>query len=115
MVNKSVSYEVSAELDKKISEWPKYVTLFLTFVGMIIGGAIWETNAHVAIKDWTAEQQYVTKQELKEVMKERYAPLTDLIKLQSCIENHLNQQQQLKETLDKFQRQLDRIEARQRR
>jgi len=96
--------------EKEKSDWPKYIALFLTVLSMAVCMVVWATAAHGEIKDWTAEQQYVTKQELKEVMKERYAPLTEVIKIQTCLEGHMDQHIQLKEAIDRLQGQLDRIE-----
>jgi len=102
-------------MTKRFSEWPKYITLFLTVLTLAVGMAIWATNAHSEIKDWTAEQDFVTKQELKEIMKEQYVPVREFVKVQTSLDNHIKQHEQLQKSIDKLQKQLDRMERRTRR
>ena len=101
-------------INKRFSEWPKYITLFLTVLTLAVGMAIWATDAHSDIKTWTAEQDFVTKQELKDVMKEQYVPVKEFVKVQTSLDLHVQQHRQLQESMNKLEKKLDRLERRSR-
>ena len=82
----------------------KWVATLLTIIGFAIAAVLWATNAHSELKEWTAEQDFVTKQELKEVMEDRYVPLSEYVELRTRLEN-------LCENSAKIDERLERIEA----
>ena len=86
----------------RTSDWPKYISLILLVLSLVVGMSIWATNSHAEIKDWTAGQDFVTKQELKEVMKEQYVPLYEFTKVQESLKN-------LKENTVKIEKKLDKV------
>ena len=51
--------------------------VLLTALAMIAGAAVWAAGEHKDIRGWTAEQDYVTKTELKLVIKEQYVSQKD--------------------------------------
>jgi hypothetical protein len=93
---------VEDAMNKRMSDWPKYISIFLTIVALTVGMAIWATNSHAEIKDWTANQNFVTKQELRSVMKEQYVPLHEFTKVKQSLEDH-------GKDLDKIEKKLDNV------
>ena len=92
--------------NKRFHDWPKYVTLALAVLTLVVGAAIWATSAHAAIRDWTAEQDFVTKEELRNVMKEQYVPLHEFTKVQQSLDNQTKNLEKLDIKLDKVLDQL---------
>jgi peptidoglycan hydrolase CwlO-like protein len=82
--------------------------ILLTLIAMLIGCAIWATSAHADIKDWTAEQDFVTKTELKEVIKEQYARQEDVVRLEEKLESLNEKHQRLLEAIDKLDKKLEK-------
>ena len=80
----------------------KAIGLFLTIIGMVVCMAIWASNSHAEIKSWTADQDYDTKQEVKETMREQYVPLHQFTKVQQRLEDN-------KEDLKRIEKKLDRV------
>lgn len=80
----------------------KFLTFVITLIGLIVGTALWATNSHAEIKSWTAEQDYVTKQELNTKMKEQYVPLHEFTKVQQSLEDQCD-------NLDKIEKKLDKV------
>ena len=97
----STTIAVNRALNKRLSDWPKYITLFLTVVSLTVGMAIWATSSHAEIKDWTAAQDFVTKEELKEVMKEQYVPLHEFTKVKQSLDDTKIQLNKMESKLDK--------------
>ncbi len=96
------SIAVDRALSRKLADWPKYLTLFLAVISLTVGMAVWASNSHAEIKDWTAGQDFVTKQELRTVMKEQYVPLHEFTKVKQSLEDH-------KKNLEKIETKLDKV------
>ena len=92
-----------------ISGWKQTIVIVLTVIAMAVGAALWASNAHAEIKDWTAEQDFVTKSELKEVIKEQYVPRYEFVIVKEKLENHEKQHLLLQKTLDKIEEKMDKI------
>jgi Tfp pilus assembly protein PilO len=105
----SASIAVDRALYKRLSDWPKVLAVFLTIVGMAVGMAVWASNSHAEIKGWTAEQDYVTKTELKETMKEQYVPLHEFTKVKQSLEDLKEDSRQIEKKLDKVLDKLSEI------
>jgi len=97
----STTIAVDRALNKHFSDWPKYISIFLTIITLFVGMAIWATNSHAEIKDWTSGQDFVTKEELKEVMKERYVPLHEFTKVKQSLDDTKIQLNKMETKLDK--------------
>ena len=54
-----------------------WIAIVVTTIGALITAAVWAADEHSTIREWTAEQDYVTKTELKEVMVEQYVKQTE--------------------------------------
>jgi hypothetical protein len=93
---------VDKALSRRTSEWLKYLTVILTVIGMVVCMAVWASNSHADIKSWTAEQDHVTKTELKGVIKEQYVPLHEFTQVKQSLTD-------LKEDSEKIENKLDRV------
>jgi len=98
--------QINNEVRKHMSEWPKYIVIVLTIISIAVGAAIWATSAHAAIRSWTAEQDFVTKSELRDVMKEQYVPLHEFTKVQQCLDDYRSNLEKMDKKLDKVLDQL---------
>ena len=98
--------QIDHVVNKRSSDWPKYAVLLLSIIASVVGVAIWATGAHASIRDWTAEQDFVTKAELRDVMKEQYVPLHEFTKVQQCLEDQSRQFEKIEIKLDKVLDQL---------
>lgn len=87
----------------------KWIGLLLTFIGMIAGIIVWETNEHSSIREWTAEQDFVTKTELKEVMKDSYVPLHKFTELKQKLEDQNKKMDDMSIKIDKLLDEIHRL------
>ena len=74
------------------------IAIIITLVGMAAGAAVWASGEHMAIKDWTAEQDYTTKKEVQSIVKAQYVPREDFVELKTDVKY---MKKQLQETDDK--------------
>ena len=81
------SYQPPCPPTRIKSDWTQFIAIVLTMVGMVVGAAIYTTNADAEIKDWTVEQDFVTKEELKEIIKEQYVPKHEFAVVKSELKN----------------------------
>lgn len=90
----------------------KFILTILTIVGLAIGCAIWATSAHAEIKDWASTQDFVTRSELKEIMKEQYVPMTKFVKVETQLERAIKDNQRILESLHEVNDKLDVLKKR---
>jgi len=93
---------VDNAITKRFSVGAKYISLILLSLGLVVSMVIWATSSHAEIKSWTAGQDYVTKQELKQTMKDQYVPLHQFTEVKQSLKDQ-------KEDLEKIEKKLDRI------
>jgi Tfp pilus assembly protein PilO len=86
---------------KRASYWPPFVTVMVLLIATAVGVTVWATTEHSDIKAWTAEQDYVTKKELKDTFKEQYVPLHQFTKVEEALENQKDDLKDLKYKMDK--------------
>ncbi len=96
------SIVVDRAITQKIGEWPKYVAVLITIIGMIVGATVWASSSHDQLKSFTLERDYATEIEIKNSVKEQYVPKHEF----SAMEQNLADQ---KATLEKIENKLDRI------
>lgn len=87
----------------------KTVGIMLTLISLLVGAAIWATTAHADIKDWTAEQDYVTRKQLTDAFKESYVKREEFAKVETNLENLCEKHEALINTLDKMNNKLDNL------
>ena len=92
-----------------VFDWKQTVAVILTIIAMSVGAALWASNAHASIKDWTAEQDFVTKTELREVIKEQYVPRHEFVVVREKLDNTEEKLDTVQKTLDKLSEKLDKI------
>jgi hypothetical protein len=78
----------------------KYISIFLTVLGLAVGAIWYMSNAHAEIKNWTLEQDSVRTEQVVENIEKHYVPKEDFIELKTDIKH-------IKKTLDKMERKLD--------
>ncbi len=75
-------------------DWIKTVGNIIVII-MFVGGIVaWAFSQHADIREWTASQDYITKQDLKAHMKDRCVP----------IEKYTRAEGELKDALDEIKR-----------
>ena len=104
--------KVTKALNSKIQEWKQVLAIIISVCGIVSGVILWATSSHAAIKDWTTGQDFVTKEELKEVMKEQYVPKHEFATVKQKLDDHHKNHQSLMRTLDKMDKKLDKLERR---
>lgn len=108
LIETQKAIEHAIEVNK--NDWRQTIVMILTVIGMAVGAALWATSAHAEIKDWTAEQDFVTKTELTEIIKEQYVKREDFVVVKANLKNLCEKHDQLLNTLEKMDRKLDRLE-----
>lgn len=104
------SIAIDRVISNRLSDWPKFIAVFLTIIGMVVGMAIWASNSHAEIKGWTAEQDYVTKTELKDTMKEQYVPLHEFTKVKQSLEDLKSDSGKIEQKLDTVLEELRKVQ-----
>ena len=94
----------------KLQEWKQVVAIIVMVCGVISAVILWATNSHAEIKDWTSEQDFVTKKELREAFKESYVPKHEFATVKEKLDNQAKNQQRLMDQLDKIDRKLDKMQ-----
>ena len=94
---------------KSIAGW---ITIALTVLTLLIGATVWASSEHAEIKDWTAEQDFVTKTELRDVMKDQDVPKHEFSKVEQSLEDTRDQIIRIQDTLEKMDDKLDKISSR---
>lgn len=93
------------------SDWKQTIAMVLTVIAMAVGASLWASNAHADIKDWTSEQDFVTKKELVDIIKEQYVKKEQFAIVRQKLISHEKQHEQLLRTLEKMDLKLDRLES----
>ena len=109
----SVGYVPPPSASEIVQDWKQTIAMLLTVVAMAVGAALWASNAHADIKEWTTEQDFVTQKELKEIIKEQYVKKEDFVIVKEKLENNEKQHVELQKTLDKLSEKLDIIRGEQ--
>lgn len=92
-----------------VTDWKQTVAMILTIVAMSVGAALWASNAHANLKDWTSEQDFVTQRELKEIIREQYVPRYEFVVVKEKLDNTEEKLDTLQKTLDKLSEKMDII------
>lgn len=98
--------------DTKENVNAKYIVTMLTIIAFAIAVVLWAVNSHSDLKEWAADQDYVTKTELKEIMKERYVPIGRFIKLETQLEEASKRNEEVLHSLDELKDKVDSIKKR---
>jgi septal ring factor EnvC (AmiA/AmiB activator) len=94
------------------SKWTDVVAIVLTVLSMMVGAVVWASSQHIELKEWTAEQDFVTQNELKEVIKEQYVPRHEFAIVGQKLENYEDNHKQIIKTLDKLSEKIDNLDRR---
>ncbi|MHA2248485.1 MAG: hypothetical protein ACXADY_26295 [Candidatus Hodarchaeales archaeon] len=86
------------------------VNIFFLIAG-VISVVLWATSEHDDLRQWTAEQDYVTKQELQALVKDRYVPKEEVATLKEEVRNCEKEIERLRTQMDRI-RGLSRINGR---
>ena len=65
----------------------RYLATLLGIIGIVVAATVWATTEHSNIKDWTAEQDFVTKTQVTDIMKEQYVPLKEYMVVKTKLDN----------------------------
>lgn len=98
--------------ESKESTNAKFIVTLLTIIAFAIGAVLWAVNSHAEIKEWASGQDFVTRTELKEIMKEQYVPRTDFIRVETKLEEATKTNQKILQSLEEVQEKLDSIKGR---
>ena len=55
----------------------KIIVSLIVILSAVAGTILWAVNSHSEIRDWTAEQDYITKKECKEMIKDGFVRKED--------------------------------------
>ena len=61
----------------------KLIALIVTIIGMTAAAVVWAAREHDGIKDWTAERDYATKNEVVEIVEKHYVPTEDFVEVRT--------------------------------
>lgn len=89
-------------LSKKMAEWPKWVAVFVTLIGMIVGAAVWASSEHDTLKSYTIERDFAMETTIKADVKEQYVQRHEYTAMEQCLKDQ-------KLTLDKIEAKLDKL------
>lgn len=103
------------EPDRQTPDITKWIALFLTFIGMIVGMVVWATNKHSEIREWTVDRDYANKTELREVIKDSYVPLHEFTKLKQKLEDQSKKMDDMSLKIDKMLDEMHKLSSRRRR
>lgn len=88
------------------------IPIFLLLISMLIGATIWASNQHIEIKEWTSKQDYVTKTQLSEVMKEQYVRKHEFAIVEQKLDNQDKNQERMMKAIDKLSLKVDNLISR---
>jgi maltose-binding protein MalE len=84
----------------------QFVVILLTIVAFAIGAFSWAVNSHSDIKEWTSEQDFVTKKELKETIKEQYVPVREFMEVKAKIDETSRENKEVMKSLEEIKHEL---------
>lgn len=93
----------------------KFILALLTIIAFSITALLWAVNSHSDIREWTSEQDFVTKKELKEVIKEQYVPLDRFVIVETKLDESRKENLRVMESLDEIKQQLRKISKKRKR
>lgn len=93
------------------TKFVELLPIFLMLLSLIGGAAVWASGEHKNIRDWTAEQDFVTKTELKEIIKEQYVPRHEFVVVVEKLEQNKKEHEEIIKYLDKLDKKLDKIQG----
>jgi len=111
IIETETAHAISKAMSKNKTDLKQLAVIMITIVTLATGAVLWATNSHADIKEWTAEQDFVTKSELQEVIKEQYVKREDFAIVKQKLENLNDNHNKLLLTLEKMDRKLDRLES----
>lgn len=98
-------------ISKKQTDFRQLIASILAIITLTISVVLWATSAHADIKDWTAGQDYVTREELKDTIKEQYVPRVEFVIVKSKLDNLTEKHDTLISTIEKMNTKLDSLEG----
>lgn len=87
----------------------RFIVTLMAIISFAIGAVMWATNSHAELKEWAVGQDFVTKTELKETMKDQYVPLSRFIRLETQLEEATKTNEQVLESLKELKDKIDSI------
>jgi septal ring factor EnvC (AmiA/AmiB activator) len=98
-INTAVKTALSSRPRQDMFKW---ISLFLTVLSFSVCTVVWAYNQTDEIKDWTFQQNSVTKQEVQQTLDKHYVQKSEFTR----VEQKLNDQ---KETMQEIKTKLDRL------
>lgn len=87
---------------KSQSDWPKWAGILLTALSLLVAAAVWASSEHMTIREWTADQDYVTKQELSHSFEKQYVPKADFSRVDQSLCDQKEDIRDIKIKVDKI-------------
>lgn len=94
--------KIAVAIKESQADWPKWIAIILTVLSLTIAAVVWASTEHADIKTWTAEQDYVTKQELSKSFEKQYVPKEDFSRVEQSISDQKEDIKEIKNKVDKI-------------
>jgi len=94
--------KIAIAIKKSQPDWPKWIGLILTILSLTVAAVVWASSEHSDIRAWTADQDYVTKQELQKSFEKQYVPKEDFSRLDQSLCDQKEDIKEIKDKVDKI-------------
>ena len=84
------------------TEWTKWIGILLTALSLTVAAVVWASSEHSTIKTWTAEQDYVTKQEVTNSTEKLYVQKSDFSRVEQSLSDQKEDIKEIKDKVDKI-------------
>ena len=101
-VDQATMEQFTTCLKKVQPDWSKWIVIVLTILSLSVAAAVWASSEHGSIKSWTAEQDYVTKQEVVQSVEKRYVPKENFSRVEQSISDQKEDIKEIKDKVDKI-------------
>lgn len=102
MTNTDDKIAIAISKSKPQPDWAKWVGILLTVLSLTVAAVVWASSEHSTIKTWTAEQDYVTKQELSQSFEKQYVPKEDFSRVEQSLSDQKEDIKEIKLKVDKI-------------
>jgi len=103
--------KIAVAIKKSQPDWAKWIGILITILSLTVAAVVWASTEHSDIRSWTADQDYVTKQELEKTFEKQYVPKEDFSRVEQSV---IDQKEDIKEIKDKVEKIFEVIHKRNR-
>jgi len=89
----------------------KWIGLGITILGVLVAAVVWASSEHDNLKDGCRIEVKEIGTDMKETMKEQYAPLHEFTKIEQKIDNQIKQTDKNSNKIDKIDKDIGNLDG----